>query len=100
MQCFTNVHPRIFLQMKSLKKTGKLKQIVNFELNSVGFFLLFAFYRDKIFQTLFRDKGVKTRLDEMKTGKRLHFFFFQGGLSYGTRIQLCARTVHAAAARA
>ena len=23
MQCFTNVHPRIFLQMKSLKKTGK-----------------------------------------------------------------------------
>lgn len=37
MQCFTNVHPRIFLQMKSLKKTGKLKQIVNFELNSVVF---------------------------------------------------------------
>lgn len=47
MQCFTNVHPRIFLQMKSLKKTGKMKQTVNFELNSVVFscFLPFVVIR-------------------------------------------------------
>lgn len=39
--------PADFLQMKSLKKTGKLKQIVNFELNSVVFscFLPFVVIR-------------------------------------------------------
>ncbi len=50
-----------------------------------------------MFQTLFRDKGSGFPLDDLKTEKRIDFV---GGLSYGTCVQLRARPVHAAAARA